>query len=95
MKWTVLLVSLLVSVVEACKPGYKSTDVPGVCVEINQTETNPSWVSNEKPPKDKMPSWQREGITVIDAPAMTTADEKEDLDKLNADKEGKRAAGLR
>lgn len=96
MKWILAVAVLTASpVTNACQSGYKPTDVPGVCVEVNQEEVNPTWVSNEKPPSDKMPSYQREGITVISAPSMADSDAQADLDRLSADKEGKRKAGIR
>lgn len=93
MKWTVFLL-LAASGANACAVGYQPTDVPGVCMEINQAEMNPTWVSDEKPPRDKMPSWQREGVTVVDRPSTSDSDAKADLEKVSADKEGKRTAGI-
>lgn len=77
----------------ACQKGYVETDVPGVCMESPEM-ANP-WVSDEKPPADKMPSWQRENIKVIDAPSMTAQDEREDRERAEADKDGKKKAGIR
>jgi hypothetical protein len=57
--------------------------------------TNPAWVSDEKPPSDKMPSYQREGITVIDAPNMAAEDTKADQEKIQADAQGKKSAGIK
>lgn len=51
--------------------------------------------SDEKPPSDKMPSYQREGIKLIDVPSMTAADAKLDREKSDANKEGKAAAGIK
>jgi hypothetical protein len=92
MKWiAVLLFVPAVSV--ACQKGYVPTDVPGVCQETG-VEEHPKWISDEKPPENKMPSYQREGITVIDAPNMAVEDEKQDAEKRAADAQGKKAAGL-
>lgn len=79
----------------ACKSGYVPTDVPGVCQEGFFTKTDPAIVSDEKPPTDKMPSWQREGVIVVDRPRMAAQDEEDDLKKAAADKEGKKRAGLK
>lgn len=92
---TILAVLLFASPAVACQPGFIPSDTPGVCVEKTGGEMNPNWVSTEKPPSDKMPSYQREGITVINAPNMALSDEKADQDKASADREGKRKAGIR
>jgi hypothetical protein len=94
--WSLVSLGILVSpAVNACQKGYKQTDVAGVCVEINQDEVNPTWRSDEKPPSDKMPSYQREGVTVVDAPSMAASDAQADLDRINAIRDGKRAAGIK
>lgn len=92
MKW--LALSLLVPVTAvACPKG--SYEYRGGCVvdiqPISGTAVQPS---DEKPPDDKMPSYQREGITVIDAPSTSAADAQSDRDKVDADTEGKKSAGL-
>jgi hypothetical protein len=79
----------------ACQKGYVPSDTPGVCVEQSAEQTNPQWVSSEAPPSDKMPSYQREGITIINAPSMAEADAKMDREKAEADSEGKRNAGIK
>lgn len=81
--------------VNACQKGFKPTDVAGVCVEVDQNEVNPSWVSSEKPPKSGMPSWQAAGTVLVNAPSMADSDAKADAEKVNADKEGKRTAGIK
>lgn len=87
----VAMLLMLASVVgAACKEGYVPTDVEGVCQKAGVTETNPEWVSDEKPPEDKMPSWQREGVTVIDAPSTTAQDEEIDRAKAESDEAVKR-----
>lgn len=96
MKWIIAVAVLTVSpAVYACKAGFVPSDTPGVCVEKTGGEPNPSWVSEEKPPADKMPSWQREGVTISTVTNMALSDEKADLDKATAVKEGKRRAGIR
>lgn len=68
----------------------------GECVADIQPITAPAvQPSDEKPPTDKMPSYQREGITVIDAPSTTASDAKADQDKADADAQGKESAGLK
>jgi hypothetical protein len=89
--------SLSTQFLHACPKG--STEWEGTCSQDIQPESaqvdQSKWVSDEKSPKDKMPSWQREGIHVVDAPNMTIQDAKEDAEKNDADIQGKRAAGLR
>lgn len=87
----VLIVLLLAAPVLACPKD--TTEYKGACyAEIEpQKDTTPSVVpSDEKPPKDKMPSYQREGVHA-DMPPVS----KEDEDKNKASWEGKKAAGLK
>jgi len=96
MKWFALMLFIpTVSIAGSCKPGYVPSDTPGVCLEKPVTATNPEWVSEEKPPSDKMPSYQREGITVINAPNMADEDAKSDRDRSDATAEGRKSAGLK
>lgn len=96
MKWIIAAMAVLTvsPAVNACRAGFKPTDVEGVCVEINQDEVSATWRSDEKPPSDKMPSYQREGITVVDCPSMAASDERADQERAAADREGKEAAGV-
>lgn len=64
-------------------------------VDILPEIAKPVQPSDEKPPSDKMPSYQREGISVVTAPNTATEDEKADAEKRTADAEGKKAAGIR
>lgn len=50
--------------------------------------------SDEKPPKNVQPCWQTGLCTVVDAPNMASEDAKWDAEKLAADREGKRSAGI-
>lgn len=50
--------------------------------------------SDEKPPSDKMPSYQREGVSIVDAPNMAFLDSKADQDKRDAEIQGKKAANI-
>lgn len=86
---------LFPAVAWSCQQGYVPSDTPGVCVEKPIDTTNPTWVSDEKPPSDKMPSYQREGVTVINAPNMADEDAKSDRDKIDANAEGRKSAGLK
>jgi len=51
--------------------------------------------SDEKPPKDKMPSYQRPDVKVLDLPSCMEEDSRQDQIKAKADKEGKLNAGIR
>jgi hypothetical protein len=95
-KAMLLMMSLLLSgsAYAACKKGYIPDPETGVCMESSETETNPAWVSSEKPPKDKMPSYEREGVHALTPPSLAADDIKKDEDKAAANKEGKRAAGI-
>lgn len=97
MRVLLLLVVTATAQATACKVGFVDSDVPGVCVEHDTSKdtTNPAWVSDEKPPTNKMPSYQREGVTVVDAPSTRQEDEKFDQEKREADKSGKKAAGIK
>lgn len=100
MKWMIPLlfastVALADRLPPTCKQGYKQTDVYGVCIEINQDEVNPMWVSDEPPPQEKMPSYQREGVTIVNAPNMAAEDERMDKERLDAEQEGRKRAGIR
>ncbi len=96
MKTAIVILLFLPAVAgAACKKGFAPTDVPGVCQEGFSSTPNPAWVSDEKPPSDKMPSYQREGVVVIDAPSTTRADAVADEDKRDAEAQGKKAAGIK
>lgn len=87
MKWFAMLL-----LAGACKEGYVPTDTVGVCVEQAALQ---SWSSDELPPSDKMPSYQREGISIVPVKDMTQEDIKTDRDKADADAQGRAMAGLK
>lgn len=63
------LILLFVALGFTCQKGYIPSDTPGVCVEAPALPVeNPAWVSDEKPPSDKMPSYEREGIKILNVP---------------------------
>ena len=53
------------------------------------------WESDDKPPKDKMPSYEREGIHADNPPSLSVQDAKQDTERNEADAEGKKAAGIK
>lgn len=95
MKRALLLGMLLVAQsAAACNKGCEEHQ--GVCACDQKPDAAPDVqaASEEQPPKDKMPSYQREGIHA-DMPASTAgADARMDADRLAADQAGKKAAGV-
>lgn len=73
-----------------CYP-YKDTCACDAPVE----QAVPVKPSDDVAPTDKMPSYQREGVTVIDVPNTYAADLKADRDKADANAQGKMSAGLK
>jgi hypothetical protein len=60
---------VILSSAKACPKG--DSEWEGACVVDIQPESAPADTvkpSDEKPPKDKMPSYEREGIKIIDVP---------------------------
>ncbi len=79
----------------ACDKGCENHNGVCACDQLPVADTTPqAKPSDEKPPQDKMPSYQREGIHA-DMPASTAIQDAElDREKQQADFEGKKAAGL-
>lgn len=70
--------------------------VGGVCACDQVPETAPSVKpSDELPPKDKMPSYQRENIKADMPSSLAYEDAKQDQARKEADAQGKREAGIR
>lgn len=93
MKSVIAVMLLCAGIADAkCREGYVPTDVDGVCQASEVT--NAVQPSDEKPPTDKMPSWQREGVVVVEAPNMAAEDERQDREKREAERSGKAAAGV-
>ncbi len=88
MKWIIVM-----SLAVVCAPGsYQYKD--GCVVDIQPEIAQPVKPSDEKPPSDKMPSYQREGIAIVDAPNMGYVDAQADQNKRDAETEGKKTAGI-
>ena len=67
----------------------------GVCAcDIKPYGDSSVHASDEKPPEDKMPSYQREGIKVLELPSLGGEDIKADQAMAEADEIGKKAAGI-
>ena len=92
---TLLLVLLLSAPAFAvtCEKGCYEYRDECAC-DIPVITAPPVQPSDEKPPEGKMPSWQREGIQVMDAKNMAYEDAKADDEKREADEQGKKAAGI-
>jgi hypothetical protein len=91
--WFVLM--FISTPVLACPAG--TIDLEGNCaiVDAPPAETAvPVKPSDEKPPKDKMPSYEREGVKALMLPPLTAQDEKQDQEKTDAVAQGKSAAGV-
>lgn len=94
MKLWIGVLLLAPTVAVACPTGMSEWNKE--CVVDIQPEIAPSVKpSDEKPPDDKMPSYQRADVKVIDVPSTATDDIKLDQEKAAADAEGKRAAGIK
>lgn len=93
MKWIVVLLSVP-TLAMACNKG--EYEYRGDCiVDIQPITAPPVQPSDEKVPDDKMPSYQRPDVTVINAPNTATEDERMDREKIEADKQGKLSAGIK
>ena len=94
MKWFIVLCLLSTSVLacdKGCEPYAK-----GLCACEGTPEASVSVKpSDEKPPDDKLPSYEREGVKALTPPSLVTEDAKLDQEKADADKQGKKAAGIK
>lgn len=91
----VLLLLPGLAVAKSCPAG--TTQFKDACVQDDAQPYLAEAVkpSDEKPPSDKMPSYQREGISISTTVTnMAADDEKADREKAEADAEGKHAAGI-
>jgi|SRR6266850_2337763 len=94
MKTVILVVMLSVPLV-ACPKGM--VDYEGNCADMPSPDTTTlapmiGTMSDEKPPKDKMPSYERDGIKADTPPSLASDDAKQDQEKAQADAQGKKAA---
>lgn len=90
----VFLLTFLTVVMFACDKGCFPFKGECAC-DIQPQTAPPVKPSDEKPPDDKMPSYQREGVLIVDAQNMTFDDEKIDQEKRDAEAEGKKNAGIK
>lgn len=94
---TLLAVLLLLPGLAAAKPcPAGTTQFKDACVQDDAQPYLAEAVkpSDEKPPSDKMPSWQREGVTIVNVKNTADDDKNMDKEKAEADAEGKRKAGI-
>lgn len=96
MKRSFVIAVCLTAALEAyakCPKG--SEPYQDMCVFDIQPQTSEAVKpSDEKPPEDKMPSYEREGVKVINEPSTAAEDEKQDKENADALAAGKKAAGL-
>ena len=82
----------LSSVVLGCPAGTHPDG--GACAYETASDLPSVKPLDEKPPTDKMPSYQREGIHAEMPQSLIAQDQKQDQDKMNADFVGKKSAGI-
>lgn len=93
--WMLVLLFLASNAAASCESGY--VEYNGNCYADPKPVAEPeqNQASDEKPPQDKMPSYEREGVHA-DMPKSTAAeDATRDEEKLKAEQEGKDAAGIK
>lgn len=97
MKTTLLL--LLISTMPTMSHGGCGTgceEHAGVCACFGTPEIAPSvQPSDEKPRHNGIPSWQSGEVIASTQPNLADVDRRADLERTNANAEGKRAAGLK
>ena len=91
----VSVVALFAVVAMGCPDGFTAYG-KDVCVQDLKPEAAPDVykVDDAKPPTDKMPSYQREGIVADMPPSCAAQDAKMDQERDQADKQGKKNAGI-
>lgn len=82
----------------ACPKG--TVEYEGSCASMPSPDTSTLApmipTSNEKPPSDKMPSYEREGIHVDEQKPCNDTDHKcSDQQQIDAGNQGKQAAGIK
>ena len=89
-----VVVVLVTGMTWACPKGTEEHE--GACAALLAPYEGPGAdiASKEKPPTDKMPSYQREGIHADMPESLKEADEEYDRKINRANMEGRKAAGL-
>lgn len=90
-----LAVLLIASQALACAPGCLPYEGVCACSQPAEKVEQTYKPSDEKPPRDKMPSYQREGIKAEMPSSLASEDAKLDEDKAKAEIQGKKAAGIK
>lgn len=91
---TLIIVTMLSSFAMACKTG--EVEFHGNCAALPSPEESTlapmvnTAVSDEKPPTDKMPSYEREGIHAVTPDSLVTSDKNADDKKMCATIKGKK-----
>ena len=95
MKIIIILLVLAAVNVAAVECSTGTMKYQDVCVAELVPESAPAVKpSDEKPPKDKMPSYEREGVKAATPPSLAVQDSNQDQQRIEADHAGKKAAGL-
>lgn len=93
---TLALLLLLSGSVWAVKCPAGMSEWKGECTyDLVPELAKPVQPSDERPPSEKMPSYQREGVEVVKVTNTAAEDERLDQEKRDADAAGKKAAGLK
>ncbi len=90
-----LLIALLSIPAISCQNGCTEYQGSCACDAVPEKAVQTIQPSDEKPPTDKMPSYQREGIVADMPPSMAVKDLKADQDRDAAELQGKLSAGLK
>ena len=95
--WMLIIVALLASNANAVACGSGCFEYQGSCACDQRPAVEPeayAQPSDEKPPRSGMPSWQDPSVKVDDPKSLIYQDAKADQDRVQAETEGKRAAGI-
>lgn len=89
-----LLFLLAMPAWSACGPGcFEFRD--GCACDAPKEIAQPVKPSDEKPKQSGRPSFESEGLTLDERPSLAAQDQKRDDEKVAADREGKKAAGIK
>ena len=94
-----LIVILFASSVAFAACPKNQIEYEGTCADLpapsEQALAPMIQTSTEKPPSDKMPSYEREGIHAETPPSLAAQDAKQDQDRAQAEAQGKASAGIK
>ena len=87
-----ILIVLLQGSAVACDNGWNHDPETGVCMESTGGSDKPYVPSDEKPPRNPIPAWQRGDVHAAGAPDQFSKDAAWDKSIKDADHAGKKAA---